>query len=108
MSILLEGGKKGTVKWYNELKGIGFVTADVNGEITHNVLIHFTELKDAKTLTAGDTVLFDLHDGSKGLIAKQIRLFEEDYITTQEKLGRGFQLFFKSILWTLPRISSKK
>jgi CspA family cold shock protein len=54
----------GTVKWFNEKKGYGFITQE-SGE---DVFVHFTAIagEGFKTLAEGDTVNFDVIQGSKG------------------------------------------
>lgn len=56
--------KTGTVKWYNNDKGYGFIA--IEGE-NNDVFVHFTSLKNAglETLTEGQTVSFDI-DESRG------------------------------------------
>lgn len=55
---------KGTVKWFNNQKGYGFITAE-DGK---DVFVHFSGLnKDGfKTLEEGAAVEFDITDGAKG------------------------------------------
>ena len=54
---------KGTVKWFNDKKGYGFIT-DENG---NDVFVHFSGLnmEGFKTLSEGQTVEFDLTEGDK-------------------------------------------
>ena len=54
----------GTVKWFNEKKGYGFITQE-SGE---DVFVHFTAISSEgfKTLAEGDNVQFDVTQGSKG------------------------------------------
>ena len=58
---------KGTVKWFNNQKGFGFIT-DETGK---DVFVHFTGLnmEGFKTLKDGQTVEFDVTEGDKGLQA---------------------------------------
>ena len=60
----------GTVKWFNEEKGFGFITAEDGKE----VFAHFSEIqKDGfKALEEGQEVEFDVVDGQKGLQAENI------------------------------------
>jgi CspA family cold shock protein len=55
---------KGTVKWFNEAKGFGFITAEDGTE----VFVHFSEIKGEgfKTLHEGDAVSFEVEKGPKG------------------------------------------
>ena len=55
---------KGTVKWYNNQKGYGFITAE-DGK---DVFVHFSGLnmEGFKTLEEGAAVEFDITDGAKG------------------------------------------
>ncbi|MGL4253554.1 MAG: cold-shock protein [Fusobacteriaceae bacterium] len=62
---------KGTVKWFNEEKGFGFIT----GEDGKDVFAHFSEIqKDGfKKLTEGEEVTFEVSNGPKGLVATNIK-----------------------------------
>lgn len=55
---------KGTVKWFNNQKGYGFITAE-DGK---DVFVHFSGLnmEGFKTLEEGAAVDFDITDGAKG------------------------------------------
>ena len=55
---------KGTVKWFNNKKGYGFITAE-DGK---DVFVHFSGLnmEGFKTLEDGAAVEFDITDGAKG------------------------------------------
>ena len=61
---------KGTVKWFNEEKGFGFIT----GEDGKDVFAHFSQIqKDGfKTLNEGEEVTFDVAEGAKGPQATNI------------------------------------
>ena len=56
--------EKGTVKWFNEPKGFGFITR-VSGE---DVFVHYTAIQDNgfKSLAEGQAVSFEIADGPKG------------------------------------------
>lgn len=62
----------GTVKWFNEAKGFGFITPSSGGE---DLFAHFREIQGSgfKTLTEGQQVEFQARQGPKGLQAAQIR-----------------------------------
>ena len=55
---------KGTVKWFNDQKGFGFIT-DENGK---DVFVHYSGLvmEGYKTLEEGQAVEFELTEGAKG------------------------------------------
>lgn len=54
----------GTVKWFNETKGFGFIT----GEDGSDVFVHYTSLQGNgfKTLAEGEKVSYDVENGAKG------------------------------------------
>jgi len=64
---------QGTVKWFNNAKGYGFLLADDNSG--DDIFAHYSaiEMEGYKTLKAGQSVIFDLIQGSKGVHAANIR-----------------------------------
>ena len=60
----------GTVKWFNNAKGFGFITRD-EGE---DVFVHFRSIRGDgyRTLTQGQMVEFELMEGPKGLHAEDV------------------------------------
>ncbi|MFA5626303.1 MAG: cold-shock protein [Thiohalomonadaceae bacterium] len=61
----------GTVKWFNEAKGFGFITQDDGGA---DVFVHFSAVTGSgfKTLAEGQKVSFDLQNGAKGPQASNV------------------------------------
>ncbi len=62
---------RGTVKWFNEAKGFGFISQQ-GGE---DVFVHFSAIQadGFRTLAEGETVEFDVQKGPKGLQAANVR-----------------------------------
>ena len=62
----------GTVKWFNEAKGFGFITQADGGE---DVFVHFSAISGDgfKTLAEGESLVFDVTRGPKGLQAANVR-----------------------------------
>jgi len=64
--------RTGTVKWFNNTKGYGFILADDGGG---DIFAHYSaiDMEGYKTLKAGQSVQFEAEQGPKGLHAKSIR-----------------------------------
>lgn len=62
----------GTVKWFNDAKGFGFIEPDGGGP---DVFAHFSaiEMDGFRTLKQGGTVSYELVQGPKGNLAQNIR-----------------------------------
>ncbi len=62
----------GTVKWFNDSKGFGFITPEGGGD---DLFAHFSAIQGQgfKTLTEGQRVSFDITAGPKGQQASNIR-----------------------------------
>ena len=63
----------GTVKWFNESKGYGFITPSDNGK---DVFVHYSAIKSDgyRTLVEGQQVTFDIEKGDKGPQAANVVL----------------------------------
>ncbi|MBV8209252.1 MAG: cold-shock protein [Burkholderiaceae bacterium] len=64
---------QGTVKWFNEAKGFGFITPEDGGK---DLFAHFSQIQGNgfKTLQEGQRVEFTVAPGTKGPQATQIRV----------------------------------
>lgn len=62
----------GTVKWFNDSKGFGFIAPDNGG---NDLFAHFKEIQGTgfKTLQENQRVQFEVTQGQKGLQASNIR-----------------------------------
>ncbi|KAL9101993.1 MAG: hypothetical protein Q9163_002822 [Psora crenata] len=62
---------RGTVKWFNESKGFGFITPEDNSK---DVFVHFSAIQGNgfKTLAEGQMVEFEIQDGQKGPSAMNV------------------------------------
>ncbi|MDJ0834494.1 MAG: cold shock domain-containing protein [Gammaproteobacteria bacterium] len=63
----------GTVKWFSNVKGYGFVNTDDNED--EDIFVHYSaiEMDGYKKLTSGQKIEFDIEEGPKGLQAQKIR-----------------------------------
>ncbi|MEA3507699.1 MAG: cold-shock protein [Synergistota bacterium] len=62
---------QGTVKWFNDAKGYGFLTTDEGSD----VFVHFSAIEGEgfKSLTEGQAVSFEVTEGAKGPQAANVR-----------------------------------
>lgn len=61
---------KGTVKWFNDQKGFGFITAEDGSD----VFVHHSEIKESgfRSLEEGQKVTFEITKGAKGPQASSV------------------------------------
>ncbi|MFU3514472.1 cold-shock protein [Pseudomonas aeruginosa] len=64
--------QNGTVKWFNETKGYGFITPESGPD----VFVHFRAIEGNgfKTLTEGQKVSFEVVQGQKGMQAERVQV----------------------------------
>ena len=62
---------EGTVKWFSERKGYGFIEQD-NGK---DVFVHYSsvDMPGFKTLIEGERVNFEMEEGDRGPVAKNVK-----------------------------------
>ncbi len=62
---------KGTVKWFNEKKGFGFI---VDPNVSGDIFVHFSVIQSDgfKTLQEGDQVEYELYNDDKGAKARNV------------------------------------
>ncbi|GAB5408931.1 MAG: cold-shock protein [Balneolaceae bacterium] len=68
--------KTGTVKWFHNIKGYGFISSEEEDEI----FVHYSEINSDgfKKLKRGEKVAFTLDTGEKGLLARDVSLVENE------------------------------
>ena len=83
----------GTVKWFNDAKGFGFITPDDKGE---DLFVHFSAIQSSgfKTLQENQKVSFEVTTGPKGKQATNIQsILASSRATKQFKINPGLPGF---------------
>ena len=64
--------QSGTVKWFNDEKGYGFITPESGADL----FVHYSEIQSSgfRTLNEGDKVEFEITDGKKGKQASAVKV----------------------------------
>ena len=67
----MSGTKEGTVKWFNEKKGFGFIPS----ESADDVFVHYSDITadGFKTLSEGQAVEYEIGEGQRGPSAKNVK-----------------------------------
>ena len=75
ISLRFVSMRTGTVKWFNNTKGFGFIAPSEGGE---DVFVHFSAIQGSgyRTLDEGQSVNFEVEQGPKGLQATQVSVTE--------------------------------
>lgn len=64
---------EGTVKFFSESRGYGFITNDETGK---DIFVHVTGL-NGEALNEGDKVEYEEEEGRKGMVAGQVKVIQE-------------------------------
>ncbi|OYU26455.1 MAG: cold shock domain protein CspD [Burkholderiales bacterium PBB2] len=78
----------GTVKWFNDAKGFGFIEPEAGGE---DVFAHFSaiQMEGFRTLQQGGKVSYELVQGPKGQLAQNITPLYSTTAQAQEELSEA-------------------
>jgi cold shock protein len=78
----------GTVKWFNDAKGFGFIEPEGGGA---DVFAHFSaiQMDGFRTLRQGSKVSFEVAEGPKGQLAQNILLIESGPAPDQQQSAAG-------------------
>lgn len=73
----MNGRSKGTVKWFNNARGYGFITCD---ESSDDIFVHYRNIRGEgfRSLSEGQVVEFAMQRGEKGWQADDVVCLEQD------------------------------
>jgi len=72
---------KGTVKWFNSMKGFGFIEPEEGKD----VYVHQSALAEGTELNEGDKVEFEIEDSPRGPKAKNVKKLDENITDEQTR-----------------------
>lgn len=76
---------EGTVKWFNEEKGFGFIRQ----EGTNDVFLHISQVEGPEMPDEGDTVSYYPKEGKKGMVAESVTITKKAEKQERGNSGRG-------------------
>jgi CspA family cold shock protein len=83
--------EKGTVKWFNNAKGYGFILDEKQDK---DIFVHYSsiDMHGYRTLKTGQSVLFDSIAGPNGLHATAIRILEQEGQPSEQEASMENQI----------------
>lgn len=82
---MIDDRQSGTVKWFDNKKGYGFIVRDNEDE---DIFVHYREIRGQgyRTLNEGQKVEFTLNKSDKGLAAADVEVDEDEAAASQPPL----------------------
>jgi cold shock protein len=81
---------KGTVKWFNDVKGFGFIEPEGGGD---DVFVHFStiQMDGFRTLRQGESVEFEWTEGPKGRLAQNVNSLKAGKLAVAETAAEAVE-----------------